>query len=97
LFDKLEKLSKKNVDVQLLTNYSPKSCFFIEKLKLKKAKYSISSVEGMPTFILTDDEQLLLLIRKNNGRKKVAALWTNYDAFAKAMKTLFLGLWNNNS
>jgi len=96
IFDRLEKLSKKNVDVQLLTNYSPKSCFFIEKLKLKKAKYSTSSVEEMPTFILTDDEQLLLLIRKDNGRKKVAALWTNYDAFARAMKTLFLGLWNNN-
>jgi sugar-specific transcriptional regulator TrmB len=97
LFDKLEKLSKKGIDVELLTNYSPKSCFFIEKLKLKKAKYSLSSVNGMPTFILTDDEQLLLLIRKNNGKKKVAALWTNYDAFARAIKVLFLELWNNNA
>ncbi len=97
LFDKLEKLSKKNVNVQLLTNYSPKSCFFIEKLKLKKAKYSVSCVEGMPTFILADDEQLLLLIRKNNGRKKVAALWTNYDAFIKAIKALFTELWNHEN
>ena len=96
LFDKLEKLSKKNINVELLTNYSPKSCFFIEKLKLKTAKYSRSSVDGMPTFILTDSEQLLLLIRKNNGKRKVAALWTNYDAFAKAIKVLFLELWNNN-
>jgi len=96
LLDKLEKISKKNLDVQLLTNYSPKSCFFLEKIKLKKAKYSLSDVEELPTFILTDDNQLVLLIRKNNGKKRIAALWTNYDAFVRALKTLFLELWNNN-
>jgi sugar-specific transcriptional regulator TrmB len=55
IFDTLEKQSKRTVNVQLLTNYSPKSCFFIEKLKLKKAKYSVSSVDELPTFILTDN------------------------------------------
>ncbi|MEM2117712.1 MAG: helix-turn-helix domain-containing protein [Candidatus Bathyarchaeia archaeon] len=97
LLDKLEKISKKDVVVQLLTNYSPKSCFFIEKIKLKKAKYSLSNVDELPTFILTDNSQLVLLIRTNNGKKRVAALWTNYDAFVKALKTLFLELWNNNA
>ena len=97
LLDKLEKKSKENINVQLLTNYSPKSCFFIEKIKLKKAKYSLNNVEGLPTFIIVDDAQLLLLIRKDNGKKRVAALWTNYDAFVKALKALFLELWNNNS
>ncbi len=97
LLDKLEKISKKDVDVQLLTNYSPKSCFFIEKIKLKKAKYSLSNVDELPTFILIDNSQLVLLIRTNNGKKRVSALWTNYDAFVKALKTLFMELWNNNS
>jgi sugar-specific transcriptional regulator TrmB len=97
LLDKLEKTSNQNVNIQLLTNYSPKSCFFIEKMKLKKAKYSLSNADGLPTFIITDDEHLLLLIRKNDGKKRVAALWTNYDAFIKALKTLFLELWNNNA
>jgi len=97
LLDKLEKKSRENVNVQLLTNYSPKSCFFIEKTKLKKAKYSLSTTEELPTFILVDDQQLLLLIRKDNGKKRVAALWTNYDAFVKALKALFLELWDNDS
>lgn len=97
LLDNLEKVSKKNINVQLLTNYSPKSCFFIEKIKLKKAKYSLSNAEELSTFLLTDDSQLLLLIRKNNGKKRVAALWTNYDAFVKALKALFLELWNNDA
>ncbi|NWF87071.1 TrmB family transcriptional regulator [Candidatus Bathyarchaeota archaeon] len=95
--DKLEKTSKENVNVQLLANYSPKSCFFIEKIKVKKAKYSLLAVDELPTFIITNDEHLLLLIRKNNGKKKVAALWTNYEAFIKALKTLFLELWKNGS
>ena len=86
-----------SINAQLLTNYSPKSCFLIEKIKLKKAKYSLSDVEGLPTFILVDDEQLFLLIRKDNEKKRVAALWTNYDAFVKALKALFLELWNNGS
>jgi sugar-specific transcriptional regulator TrmB len=38
LLDKLEKTSNQNVNIQLLTNYSPKSCFFIEKMKLKKSQ-----------------------------------------------------------
>ena len=97
LLDKLETMSKENINVHLLTNYSPKSCFFIEKIKLKKSKYSLSNVEDLPTFILRDDEQLLLLIRKNNGKKRVAALWTNYEAFVKTLKILFLELWNNEA
>jgi sugar-specific transcriptional regulator TrmB len=95
--DKLEKASKKGVSVQLLTNYSPKTCFFIEKTKLKRTKYSRLNSDELPTFIMSDDEQLLLLIRKENGKKKVAALWTNYDAFIKALKALFIQLWNNDA
>lgn len=94
LLDKLEIKSKDKLDVQLLTTYSPKSCFFVERLKLKKAKYSVLNAEELPTFILADNGQLLLFIRKNNEKKRIAALWTNYDAFIKTFKTLFTELWN---
>jgi sugar-specific transcriptional regulator TrmB len=98
ILDKLEGISKRKVKAKLLTNYSPKSCFFIEKIKLKKAKYALSGVDdGLPTYILADDEQLLLLIRTDNGKKKVSALWTSYDAFIKPLKTLFLELWSNRA
>lgn len=98
VLDKLEKKSKKNVKVQLLTNYSPKNCFFIEKMKLEKAKYSLPEInDELPTYILADEQKLLLLIRKNNKKRKVAALYTNYIAFIKALKALFLQLWSNNA
>jgi sugar-specific transcriptional regulator TrmB len=95
--EKLEKALKKGVNVQLLTTYSPKTCFFLEKTKLKRAKYSQLNADELPTFIIADNEHLLLLIRKDNGKKKVTALWTNYDAFIKALKTLFNELWNNKA
>ena len=97
LLDKLEKHQRRGINVQLLTTYSPKTCFFLEKTKLKRAKYSRLNAEDLPTFLLADNEHLLLLIRKEDGKKKVAALWTNYDAFIKALKTLFNELWNNDT
>lgn len=95
--DRLEKLSKKNFNVKLLTNNSRKSRFFIEKIRLKKIRYALSDVSEVPTFILADQEQLLLTIRKNSekqARAKIAALWTNYEAFIKALEKLYSELWS---
>lgn len=95
--DSLEKLSRKGSSVRLLTNDSPKSHFFVEKIKLPNVRFALSEVKNVPTFILTDQEQLLLTIRKNSDRTKrsaIAALWTNYEAFIKALEKLFSVLWN---
>jgi sugar-specific transcriptional regulator TrmB len=101
--DKLEKFSRKNVKVRLLTNHSPKSRFIADKMKLIDVKYVLSSAEELPSFIISDQQQLLFSIkngsdaqdpgtRKRKGR--ISSLWTNYEAFIKALKTLFLELWN---
>lgn len=99
--DELERLSKKDFDVKLLATSSSKSRFFIEKIKLVDARIAASDVEGVPTFILVDQGQLLFMIRKNGGdsvervrREKVAALWTNYEAFINALEKLFSELWD---
>ncbi len=97
LVDNLEKLSKKGLTVRLLTNDSPRSRFFIERIKLPNLRLAASDVKEVPSFIVTDQEQLLLTIRKNNNRTKraaVAALWTNYEAFIQALGKLFSALWN---
>jgi sugar-specific transcriptional regulator TrmB len=101
--DKLEKFSKKNVKVRLLTNYSPKSRFIADKMKLTDVKYVLSSAEEIPSFIISDQEQLLFSIKNGNDTQdpgtrrrkgRISSLWTNYEAFVKALKTLFLELWN---
>jgi sugar-specific transcriptional regulator TrmB len=99
--DKLEKSSKKNMGIRLLTNQSSKSRFFVDKTKLN-AQYSASKIEDLPSFIIADQEHLLLSIRKTNDnsnedaharRERIAALWTNYSAFIKALGKLFAELW----
>ncbi|MEM3010189.1 MAG: helix-turn-helix domain-containing protein [Candidatus Bathyarchaeia archaeon] len=101
--DKLEQASKR-VRIHLLIAYSPKSCFFVERMKLNNVNYSFTKMEGLPSFIISDMSQVLFSIKANNNnksvddarrkREKLSALWTNYEAFAKVLRTLFLELWN---
>lgn len=99
--DKLEKASKRNIGVRLLTNNSPKSCFFAEKLKLNDVKYASLNREDLPSFLISDQEQLLFSIKTNGNSSgveeediRVSALWTNYEAFIKALSVLFTELWS---
>jgi len=103
LLDKLERIAKKGLSVRLLTNSSSKSSFFAKKLKLNDIKSLPTCPSDLSSFIIVDREQLLFLINKNNGqndggeekKERLAALWTNYEAFIKALSTLFLELWNS--
>jgi len=100
--DRLERIAKKEVSVRLLTNDSPKSCFFVKKLKLNGAKCLSICPDDLSSFIIVDQEQLLFLINKNNEknddleekREKLAGLWTSYGAFIKALGALFTELWS---
>jgi len=102
LLDKLERIEKKDFSVRLLTNNSTKSKFFIKELKLNGVKSSPTCPNDLSSFIIVDGEQLLFLINKNGEPKndlgerkeKLAALWTNYEAFIKALSALFSELWN---
>lgn len=103
LLDILERIAKKGLSVHLLTSDSPKSSFFAKKLRLNDVKNLSTCPSDLSSFIIVDREQLLFLINRNNGqhddaeekKERLAALWTNYEAFIKALSTLFLELWNS--
>ena len=101
--DKLEKVAKRGVNVRLLTNNSPKSCFFAGKLKLDGMRCSPLNGDDLPSFLISDQEELLFSIKTQNGKRddetereseRVSALWTNYEAFIKAFGVLFGELWD---
>lgn len=99
--DRLERTEKKDLSVRLLTNSSAKSYFFVKKLKLNGVKTSAVCPTDLPSFIIADQAQLLFSIKRNGEersesdekREKLAALWTNYEAFIKALGVLFEELW----
>jgi len=100
--EKLEKLSKKNLDISLLTNNSPKSRFFVEKTRLQNKRIMSADNGAIPTFVLADQKHLIFMIRKfaeknceNTAPPKSSALWTNYEAFTTALGALFSELWRN--
>jgi len=101
--DNLERVSKKKVKVLLLTNNSPKSRFIAEKMGLSDVKYLPANSDDLPSFILSDQQELLFAIKNGNShqdagmrrrKEKISFLWTNYNTFIKALKLLFLNLWN---
>jgi len=103
LLDKLESIKRKGGSARLLTNDSPKSRFFLKELKLENVKTSPVYPQDLSSFIIADQEQLLFLINKNSEqgdsvgekKEKLAALWTNYEAFTKALGALFSELWSS--
>ncbi len=72
-------------------------------MKLNIVKQSLVKTDDLPSFVISDDEQSLFLIRKSNDKPddekendRISALWTNYDAFMRVLRTLFVELWNAN-
>ena len=101
--DNLEKVSKKKVNVLLLTNSSPKSRFIAEKMELSDVKYMHIESDELPSFILSDKQELLFSIKNGadkqdsvmrRKKEKTSFLWTNYNTFIKSLNLLFVNLWN---
>lgn len=102
LMEKLEARSK--LDIKLLADNSSITRFFIEKIQLQNKRYALTEVKVVPTFILVDHKHLIFMIRhsaeksgKRATRPGISALWTNYDAFIKALSALFTELWSNRT
>ena len=97
--DKLEKRSEE-LDVNLLTDNSPKSLFFTEQLTHLKQKIGVVNAESLPCFMTSDHKELLIAFHENentsesgdNKKFKTAAIWTNYNAFIWTLQMLFAKL-----
>lgn len=104
--DNLKKLSKKKAKVRLLTNSSPKSRFIAEKIGISDVSYLAVKSGDLPSFILSDQQEILFSIRNGNDdhysgmrrrKEKISFLWTNYGTFIRALRLLFVNLWNTKT
>ncbi|MEM2969063.1 MAG: hypothetical protein QXP44_06980 [Candidatus Bathyarchaeia archaeon] len=102
LMEKLEARSK--LDIKLLADNSSITHFFIEKTQLQNKRYALTEINAVPTFILVDHKHLIFMIKqsaeknsKRATRPGLSALWTNYDAFIKALGALFTELWSHRT
>lgn len=97
-FDDLETVvSKKGVNVQLITDFSPTSTYVLEEVSLGKGDFKYSSLDDAPCFIISDDGQMLLLMTRGDKKEgKPYAMWTNYWTLVNSFKLLFNLLWTGS-
>jgi sugar-specific transcriptional regulator TrmB len=84
------------LSMNLLTENSPKSRFFLEQIKWPEQNCGMVDAENLPCFMISDRKELLIAFKENglpkkssNGKKsKTIALWTNYAALVWTLQAL---------
>jgi sugar-specific transcriptional regulator TrmB len=97
--DKLKERVGENhkLNVTLVTDNSLKSAYFIEQLQWLSDLRIIVDDQSLPCFMISDNKEVLIaFLEKDNEDKHVkkkcraAAIWTNYAAFIKILRMLFV-------
>jgi sugar-specific transcriptional regulator TrmB len=93
--DKLKRQANK-VNVTLITDNSLKSAYFTGQLRWLSDFNRIVDDQGLPCFMISDNKEVLIAFHEKesedeDAKKKyrTAAIWTNYSAFVKVLRTLF--------
>jgi sugar-specific transcriptional regulator TrmB len=93
--DKLKQQANK-VNVTLITDNSLKSAYFTGQLQWLSDFNRIADDQGLPCFMISDNKEVLIAFHEKeaddeDAKKKyrTAAIWTNYSAFIKILRTLF--------
>jgi HTH-type transcriptional regulator, sugar sensing transcriptional regulator len=85
------------VHINLLTDNSLKSAYFIGQLNWLNESHRIVDNQSLPCFMISDNKEIIIIFHEKDAAKeedtkkkhKIAALWTNYTAFVKVLGTLF--------
>jgi HTH-type transcriptional regulator, sugar sensing transcriptional regulator len=85
------------VHINLLTDNSLKSAYFIGQLHWLSESHRIVNDQSLPCFMISDNKEIMMIFHRKDAVKeedakkkhKTAAIWTNYNAFVKVLWTLF--------
>lgn len=79
-----------DIEVRLLTNYSPTSNYVLERLDVEKGDFAYLRQYEMPGFLIADEREMILLMDDQNG---LSGMWTNYHTMIQSYSILFNLLW----
>ncbi len=97
--DKLKKQAGK-VSVNVVTDNSLKSAYFIGQMSWLSDSHRIVEGENLPCFMISDNKEVLIAFHEkevggdDDSKKKyrTAAIWTNYSALVNTLQVLFAKL-----
>jgi sugar-specific transcriptional regulator TrmB len=93
-FEELEVQSKeKDLDVKILTEYSPSSTYVLDQLKLTNCDFAFLRNKDQPSFVISDTGFLILFME--NDEDKFYVLETNDKSMVRSYENLFNLLWKN--
>lgn len=83
------------VSIKLLVDLESKS--FVKNMNAKHVRFLPPAIKPVPNFLLVDNKEVIFFTSKEDApRKKMSAIWTNYEVFTKALTIMFNKLWKNN-
>jgi sugar-specific transcriptional regulator TrmB len=89
-----EKVETENLNMKLMTNFSPTSSYVMDQLEIGEGDFSYLKGEEMPGFFINDNGEMILLMA--NDKNNVYGLWTNYSSIIQNYRMLFELLWKSN-
>ncbi len=90
-FDELDEMAKRDdIEIRLLTNYSPTSNYVLERLNMEKGDFAYLKKYAMPGFLICDGKEMILLMDDQTG---LNGMWTNYQTIIQSYRILFNLLW----
>jgi hypothetical protein len=94
--DKLKAQANK-ISLNVITDDSPKSAYFLGQMKWLASQHGVSAAEdNLPCFMISDNREVLIAFHERtvegeDAKKKyrTAAIWTNYAALVNTLQILF--------
>jgi sugar-specific transcriptional regulator TrmB len=94
--DKLKAQANK-ISLNVVTDDSPKSAYFLGQMKWLASRHGVSAAEdNLPCFMISDSREVLIAFHEKtvegeDAKKKyrTAAIWTNYSALVNTLQMLF--------
>jgi len=94
--DLMKKISRKNVDVKVLAEITPR----IQEIVSHMGKISTKSFQDYPPphFLIVDEKQIIFLTKplESVDPKEAGAVWTNSPMLIRTMQHLFENMWSSS-
>lgn len=91
LDDLNERAKESNIEVRLLTNYSPTSSFVLDQIDRSSGDFAYLKKYTMPGFFIADEKEMILLM--DDDQSSLYGMWTNYRTIIQSYSILFNMLW----
>jgi sugar-specific transcriptional regulator TrmB len=94
VIDRMNRASKRNVNVKVLAEITPRTTEIAKRLKNINTRQLIE--HSPPHFLIVDEEQIIFLTNpmESVSPREVNAMWTNGPILVRSMQRLFEDMWS---